>query len=71
MERVGFIGLGMMGRPMAENLHAKGVPLVTCDAAGVALPGVPAEAAPEAVARAARTVILMLPDSGAVAAVME
>jgi 2-hydroxy-3-oxopropionate reductase len=27
-ERVGFIGLGVMGRPMAENLLAAGVPLV-------------------------------------------
>jgi 3-hydroxyisobutyrate dehydrogenase len=71
MDAVGFIGLGMMGRPMAENLHAKGVPLVTCDAAGVTLPGVAAEARPAALAARARTLILMLPDSRAVAAVME
>jgi 3-hydroxyisobutyrate dehydrogenase len=71
MDAVGFIGLGMMGRPMAENLHAKGVALVTCDAAGVTLPGVAAEARPAALAARARTLILMLPDSRAVAAVME
>ena len=71
MDAVGFIGLGMMGRPMAENLHAKGVALVTCDAAGVTLPGVAAEATPAALAARARTLILMLPDSRAVAAVME
>lgn len=31
MERIGFIGLGNMGRPMASNLCRKGFPLVVCD----------------------------------------
>lgn len=70
MERVGFVGLGMMGRPMASNLITKGVPLLTHDAAGVVLDG--AEAVPDvAGVAAASTIILMLPDSRAVAAVME
>ena len=31
MERVGFIGLGRMGRPMASNLRRKGFPVVAHD----------------------------------------
>jgi 3-hydroxyisobutyrate dehydrogenase len=70
MARVGFVGLGMMGRPMAGNLVAKGVALLTFDAAGVTLAG--AEAAPDlAGVAAADTIVLMLPDSPAVAAVMD
>jgi 3-hydroxyisobutyrate dehydrogenase len=70
MARVGFVGLGMMGRPMAGNLVAKGVALLTFDAAGVTIEG--AEAAPRLGAlEAADTIVLMLPDSPAVAAVME
>jgi 2-hydroxy-3-oxopropionate reductase len=28
MERIGFIGLGIMGKPMAQNLLKAGYPLV-------------------------------------------
>ena len=70
MERVGFIGLGMMGRPMATNLAGRQVPLMTLDAAGVALEGVPAAGDAVALAGQCRLIILMLPDSRAVAAVM-
>lgn len=70
MEDVGFIGLGMMGRPMAMNLAAKQVPLITLDAAGVTLEGVPLAKDVAALARKARLIILMLPDSRAVEAVM-
>ncbi|WP_431305080.1 NAD(P)-dependent oxidoreductase [Sediminicoccus sp. BL-A-41-H5] len=70
MEHVGFVGLGMMGRPMAMNLAAKQVPLTTFDAAGVTLEGVPAVADASALAGACRLIILMLPDSKAVASVM-
>jgi 3-hydroxyisobutyrate dehydrogenase len=70
MEQVGFIGLGMMGRPMAMNLAAKQVPLTTLDAAGVTLEGVAAAADAAALASACRLIILMVPDSKAVAAVM-
>ncbi|MCU0889713.1 MAG: NAD(P)-dependent oxidoreductase [Rubritepida sp.] len=70
MEPVGFVGLGMMGRPMAENLVAKGIPLLTCDAAGVELPEVEAVATVAALAARVDRLILMLPDSRAVAAVL-
>jgi 3-hydroxyisobutyrate dehydrogenase len=70
MEDVGFIGLGMMGQPMAMNLAAKQVPLTTLDAAGVTLEGVPVAADAAALAGACRLIILMVPDSRAVAAVM-
>jgi 3-hydroxyisobutyrate dehydrogenase len=70
MEDVGFIGLGMMGRPMAMNLAAKQVPLTTLDAAGVTLEAVPSVADAAALAAASRLIILMLPDSRAVDAVM-
>jgi 3-hydroxyisobutyrate dehydrogenase len=67
---LGFIGLGMMGGPMAGNLLAKGQALATFDAAGTRLEG--AEALPDArtLAGEADTIILMLPDSTAVDAVL-
>ncbi|WP_206020826.1 NAD(P)-dependent oxidoreductase [Roseococcus sp. SYP-B2431] len=70
MEQVGFIGLGMMGKPMAMNLVSKGVSVTSLDAAGVTIPGAAAAADAAALAQAARLVILMLPDSGIVASVM-
>ena len=36
-DRVGFIGLGTMGMPMAANLARGGVPLVAHDASPAAL----------------------------------
>lgn len=67
---LGFIGLGMMGAPMAGNLVAKGQPLATFDAAGTALAGAETVADAAALAQRAETIILMLPDSPAVAAVL-
>lgn len=74
--RVGFVGLGVMGRPMAENLLAAGHeltvasrspgPVSALEAAGARAAATPAEAA-----RGAEAVITMLPDGGAVAAVSE
>jgi 3-hydroxyisobutyrate dehydrogenase-like beta-hydroxyacid dehydrogenase len=74
---LGFIGLGAMGLPMARNLLRHGRALLACDtdpAARNALAGsaeaadaVRFAAAPAAVAEAAETVILVLPDSEAVA----
>lgn len=69
MAQVGFVGLGMMGRPMAGNLVAKGVALRTHDAAGQTIEG--AEAVGLDGLAPCDTVILMLPDSPAVADVME
>jgi 2-hydroxy-3-oxopropionate reductase len=67
-ETVGFIGLGLMGKPMAINLLKAGFPLVvhsrsrgpvdTLALAGARVGGSPAE-----VAREATVVITMVPDS--------
>ncbi len=72
MARIGFIGLGSMGGPMAARLAAAGHAMVAFDAAGTR------ERAPLAartavsvadVARAADVVLLSLPDGAAVAVV--
>jgi 2-hydroxy-3-oxopropionate reductase len=67
-ERIGFIGLGIMGVPMARHLLAAGLPLTVHSrsagpvdelvAAGAKRAGSPAE-----VARASEVVITMLPDT--------
>ncbi len=78
--QVGFIGLGMMGLPMARSMIARGFRVLGCDtseAARAALAeGAPAGAAtfapdPAAVAAATDIVVLMLPNSRIVAQVME
>ena len=68
MERIGFIGLGIMGKPMASNLLAAGYPLTVYsrsrgpvdELAGRG--GIPVSSAREAAA-ASDVVITMLPDS--------
>jgi 2-hydroxy-3-oxopropionate reductase len=75
-ETVGFIGLGVMGRPMARNLLARGHPLVVHSrsqgpvealvAAGAARAASPAE-----VATRAPRIVTMLPDSPDVELVLE
>ncbi len=79
---IGFIGLGMMGLPMARCLLAKGHRLLACDTAPAARAAL-AEAAPAggdalefaatpaALAAAAGVIVLMLPTSAVVAQVME
>jgi 2-hydroxy-3-oxopropionate reductase len=67
-ETIGFIGLGLMGRPMAKNLLKAGYPLVVHSrseepvrdlvASGAARAGSPAE-----VARQATRIVTMVPDS--------
>jgi len=69
--RIGFIGLGNMGKPMASNLHRKGFSLIVFDVnpAPVAdLTGLGAAAASgaAAVASVSDIVITMLPDSASV-----
>ncbi len=74
MAQVGFIGLGIMGRPMALNLikgghtlflHSRsGVPADLIEAGGVAC------ASPRAVSELADTVIVMVPDTPDVAEVL-
>jgi 2-hydroxy-3-oxopropionate reductase len=76
METIGFIGLGVMGKPMAGHLLGKGYPLVVhsrrrapVDAlveAGAARADNPAE-----VAARARRIITMLPDSPDVELVLD
>jgi len=72
---IGFIGLGLMGRPMALRLHEAGARLiinnrsqgVVRELAGF---GMIAARSPAAVAEQAETVVLMLPDTLAVEAVL-
>lgn len=73
-ERVGFIGLGTMGGPMAANVAKKGIPLIAYDLAGTA------ERAPQGaaiagsvseVAAGAELVLLSLPDARAANAVAD
>ena len=74
--KIGFIGLGLMGKPMALNLRKKGFDVIVHNrsrpavealvAAGASPAGSPAE-----VARTARVIVTMLPDGPDVEKVME
>ncbi|MGV1049623.1 MAG: NAD(P)-dependent oxidoreductase [Solirubrobacterales bacterium] len=76
MSRVAFVGLGVMGRPMAENLLGAGheltvasrspEPVAALEAAGARAAATPAQAA-----AGAEAVITMLPDTAAVSAVLD
>ena len=67
-DRVGFIGLGTMGGPMATNLAEASVPLVVYDANPTAsaavgkLPGVAIAGSPAEVASSAKVVFTCLPN---------
>lgn len=73
---IGFIGLGLMGRPMALNLRKKGFEVIVHNrsrpavealvAAGAKTAGSPAE-----VARSAKVIMTMLPDGPDVEKVLE
>jgi 2-hydroxy-3-oxopropionate reductase len=63
MERVGFIGLGIMGAPMARNLVAAGYELTFHNRSPRELEGATGVGAPRAVAERSDIVITMLPDS--------
>ena len=75
MDRIGFVGLGIMGRPMAANLLAAGYPLTVHNRSRAAVDelaakgATPAGSAREAAA-ASDVVITMLPDSPDVEAVV-
>jgi len=76
METVGFIGLGLMGKPMALNLRKRGFPLVVHSRSAppveaLAAAGAERAASPADVARRATRIITMLPDSPDVEAVLE
>jgi 2-hydroxy-3-oxopropionate reductase len=75
-DRVGFIGLGVMGKPMARNLLAAGHELVVfsrtrASVDEVAGDGATAAGSPREVAEQADAVILMLPDSPQVREVLD
>ena len=60
--RIGFIGLGNMGAPMAGNLVAAGHQVAGYDVAGVRVDGVTAAPTAADAAKGAEVVITMLPD---------
>jgi 2-hydroxy-3-oxopropionate reductase len=75
-EMVGFIGLGLMGRPMAKNLVKAGYPLVVHSRSrppveALAAVGARVATSPADVARQATRIITMLPDSPDVEQVLE
>ena len=75
-DTIGFIGLGVMGRPMARNLLTRGFPLVVhsrsrAPVEELAAAGAAAATTPADVARRATRIVTMLPDGPDVAAVLE
>ena len=73
--RIGFIGLGLMGRPMCLNLHRAGAQLTVYNRSPEALehllrPGIAATGKPAGVAENADIVILMVADTAAVQQVL-
>ena len=67
-DTVGFIGLGLMGRPMAHNLLKRGFPLIVHSRSPapvdeLAAAGATRAPTPAAVARQATRIVTMLPDS--------
>jgi 3-hydroxyisobutyrate dehydrogenase len=67
--KIGFIGLGNMGAPMAANLVAAGHDVTGFDVAGVTVPGVTLAATAVAAVRGADVVITMLPNGAILRAV--
>ena len=73
LQKVGFIGLGLMGGPMAANVARAGYPLTVYNRSPEKLEpllqlGAQAAASPKAVAEASEVVITMLSDAAAVEA---
>ncbi len=73
--KIGFIGLGIMGKPMSKNLLKAGYDLVVCDLNTAAVEDVVAAGAAsapsaKAVAEVADVIITMLPNSPQVKAVV-
>jgi 2-hydroxy-3-oxopropionate reductase len=68
MERIGFIGLGLMGHPMARNLLQAGYPLTVYNRSrptveNLVVDGATAADSPQQVAQSSDIVITCLPDS--------
>src|SRR5262245_27254021 len=75
-ETVGFIGLGLMGRPMAKNVLKKGYPLVVHSRSqgpvdDLVSTGASQASSPAEVARRATRIITMVPDSPDVELVLD
>jgi 2-hydroxy-3-oxopropionate reductase len=76
LQTMGFIGLGVMGRPMAKNLLEAGYPLVVQSRSpgpvnDLVAAGARAASSPAEVARQATRIVTMLPDSPDVEQVLE
>lgn len=74
-ETVGFIGLGLMGRPMCLNLHRAGVKLVVYNRSAPALEpfaalGIETAASPAQIAERSTMMIIMVADTAAVEQVL-
>ena len=69
--KIGFIGLGNMGAPMAANLVKAGHEVTGYDAAGVTVDGVAQASSGAAVATGAEVVITMLPNGAILRAVAD
>jgi 3-hydroxyisobutyrate dehydrogenase-like beta-hydroxyacid dehydrogenase len=70
-QHIGFIGLGLMGQPMARKLHAAGAAMVVHNRSPAAMLrlhalGMAQAASPAELARACDSVVLMLTDTPAV-----
>jgi len=68
MAKIGFIGLGIMGKPMSKNLLKAGYQLVVCDIVKAAVEelvsaGALAAGTPKEVAEQAQIIVTMLPNS--------
>src|SRR5512133_517702 len=68
MKKIGFIGLGIMGKPMSKNLLKAGYPLVVYDIVPAAVEevvtaGAEKGASPKDVAAKTEIIITMLPNS--------
>jgi 2-hydroxy-3-oxopropionate reductase len=76
MDTIGFIGLGLMGRPMAKNLLKAGYPVIVHSRSqgpvdDLVAAGATRAESPAAMARQATRIITMVPDSPDVEAVLE
>ena len=75
-ETIGFIGLGLMGRPMAKNLLTAGYPVIVNSRSrgpvdDVVSAGARAAASPAEIARHATRIVTMVPDSADVERVLD
>jgi 2-hydroxy-3-oxopropionate reductase len=75
-ERIGFIGLGLMGRPMAKNLLKAGYPVIVHSRSqgpvdDLVASGATRASSPADIARQATRIITMVPDSPDVEQVLE